>query len=375
MRVLYLLRYYPTLSETFVYREIGELLRRGVEVEVVALGARPDGALQDQLPQVVVHRPPRGLDAARCLPGPALWGVGADPQTARWLRDQLGAKAAARALWVASLARGFDRLHAHFAGEAAEWARGAARIAGRPYSVTVHAADLFKPRPALQEVLAEASPAVVIAEHHRLWIRDRYRLSSQVVRCGVPLGEAPLARPGVAGPLALIGVGRWTPKKGWDLLLDALSAVPSARLRLVSDVPAGLALGERVVGGPAPPSTVPGLLAAAHLFVLPARVAADGDRDGIPVALMEAMAAGLPVISTAVSGIPELVDEEVGWLIPPEDPAALRRALREAESHPAERQRRGARGRARLSERGFTVEAQADGLLSAWEAAPSWWRG
>lgn len=77
--------------------------------------------------------------------------------------------------------------------------------------------------------------------------------------------------------------------------------------------------------------------------------------DGLPVVLVEAMAAGVPVVTTPISGIPELVDDEVGWVVPPEDPAALLAAVREALANPEERGRRGAAGRRRLLERGYTV--------------------
>jgi glycosyltransferase involved in cell wall biosynthesis len=115
-----------------------------------------------------------------------------------------------------------------------------------------------------------------------------------------------------------------------------------------------------------PPSRIAQVLGEADLFALPCRVAEDGDRDGIPLAIMEAMAAGLPVLTTGVSGIPELVDAAVGWVVPPDDHLALVAALRDAAAQPEERRRRGARGRRRLVERGFTVRAQVDGLLRAW---------
>jgi colanic acid/amylovoran biosynthesis glycosyltransferase len=108
-------------------------------------------------------------------------------------------------------------------------------------------------------------------------------------------------------------------------------------------------------------------MAAASVLVLPCRRAASGDMDGVPMVLMEAMAMGRPVVTTSLSGIPELVDASVGWLVPPEDPAALVRALREATSR-EECARRGERGPARLRERRFTLEDQVAGVLAAWGA-------
>jgi glycosyltransferase involved in cell wall biosynthesis len=101
------------------------------------------------------------------------------------------------------------------------------------------------------------------------------------------------------------------------------------------------------------------------VLVLPCQRAPDGDLDGVPVALMEALAAGRPVITTPVSGIPELVDEEVGWLVPPGSAPALAEALCAA-ADPAERLRRGAAGPARLHERSFTISAQVSSVLASW---------
>jgi colanic acid/amylovoran biosynthesis glycosyltransferase len=139
-------------------------------------------------------------------------------------------------------------------------------------------------------------------------------------------------------------------------------------LLLVSDAPASLASYRVRVMGLQSPISLRGVMARAGLVALPARRAADGDLDGVPVVLMEALSAGVPVLTTPVSGIPELVDRSVGWLVPSEDPEALLRALREALLDPEERARRGARGPARLEERGFTIDAQVDGILASWRA-------
>ena len=367
MRVLYVARYYPTLSETFVYREIGGLLDRGVEVRVLALGERADGALQDELPAVEVLRPPRGLGAGALL-GPAVRGAlrGGLPDDVRgWLRP----KELARVQWAAEQAAawGAERVHAHFAGEAGEWGLGVAGLLGVPLSLTVHAVDLFKPRPSLPALLRSARPAITVAEHHARWIAEHHGVRARVVRCGVDPGRYP---PAVQddGPLRVVAVGRWVPKKGLDLLVEAVQALDGpVSLRLVGDAPAEVA-SDRVRVGPLPPSRVPPVLAGAHLFALPCRIAEDGDRDGIPLALMEAMAAGLPVLTTPVSGIPELVDDQVGWVVAPDDVSAIVRALRAAADAPDERARRGSEGRRRVAERGFTVDAQVEGLLEAWEA-------
>ena len=122
--------------------------------------------------------------------------------------------------------------------------------------------------------------------------------------------------------------------------------------------------------GPLAASEVPAVLARSAVFALPCRVAPDGDRDGLPVAVLEAMAAALPVVTTDVAGLPEAVDQDTGWVVPAGDPSAFAHALRDALAAPEERASRGRRGRIRLEERGWTVAAQVDSLCTLWSGAP-----
>ncbi|MEN0061828.1 MAG: glycosyltransferase family 4 protein [Myxococcota bacterium] len=350
MRIAYVVRYWPTLSETFVVREIAELQRRGLHIEVFALGHRRDPHPGESLSELRVHRPPRGaalLAAAfRAIPKP-IWS-----------------KQAVRVAWAARRLREgrFDRVHAHFAGEAAAFARAAARRADLPFSVTVHANDLFVPRADLRSLLHAARPVITVCAHHAQVMHERYQVQSRVVHCGVDPDRYPLCDPGRSR--RFVSVARDVPKKGLDDLVQAMQQVP-ALLRLVSD---GVRLGgPGVLVGPVPAAAVDAILADAMAFVLPCRIAENGDRDGIPVAMMEAMASGIPVVTTGVSGLPELVDDEVGWRVPPNHPRTLAATLREVLADPELRRRKGALARRRIVDRSFTLSAQANGLLAAWE--------
>ena len=357
-RALYLLRYYPTLTETFVQDEIEGMLQAGIDVRVAAIGTRGDGALARDLPPapfLAIPRRPLTGRLRRATPG------------MRWLAAQQRPKDAARLPWLAAQAADVDLVHVHFAGEAAEWACALRRDGGPPYTVTVHAADLFKPRPSLDTVLAEAEVVFTVAEHHAGLLRARGHRAI-VARCGPVLDRWRLPPP-PEGPLRALFIGRDVPKKGLDVLLDAWAPQPGDRLTLVTD---RRVLDDPTIGSPGllPRAGVRAQMSRANLVVLPCREAADGDRDGVPLALMEALAAGRPVISTPVSGVPELVDHEVGWLVPQDDAGALGRALGAARD-PEERTRRGAAGPARLRVRGFTRAAQVATVLSAWGQMPS----
>ena len=348
--VLYLLRYYPTLTETFVQDEIAGLVARGWRVTVAAMGTREDGALARDLPEVPVLEVPRRPWEGRLRPASA--GM-------RWLGRFQRPKDAARLPWLASRLGDVDHIHVHFAGEAAEWACALRRDGGPPYSVTVHAVDLFKPRRSLDTVLAEAHRVLTVAEHHRRHLRSRGH-ESTLVRCGPVLADWNLpAMP--SGPLRAAFIGRDVPKKGLDTLLAAWRPRTGDHLDIVSERQ-GIMDATITCHGLVPRARLREIVGRCNVIVLPCRQAPDGDLDGVPLVLMEALAAGRPVISTAVSGIPELIDPEVGWCIPPDDIAALRQALDEAGADET-RQRRGAAGPARLLARGFHRDAQVEGLI------------
>lgn len=369
-RVLYLLRYHPTLTETFVYREIQALEELGYDVEIGTLGPRADGALQDIALRARVHTPPQGPLRSSLLRSLAPSLLDASVRDAlRSLRRDRPLRRALDALFLARLACEYPWVHVHFCGEAAEWALAARRMGGPPYTVMVHAVDLFKPRRSMAELLRGATRVFTISEYNRVLLRERYAVDATLLRCGVPIGEL-RATPSTA-PLRVVAVGRFVPKKGFELLIQAIEcACFPVTLTLVSDIPRSFESDRVRVLGLLPPAQVRELLLGASLLALPCRRAPDGDMDGIPVVLMEAMALGLPVLSTRLGGIPELVDEKVGWLVEPDSVEALVQALGTIAQEPEERQRRGSRGPGRLQERGFTLSAQVARLIELWGEAP-----
>ncbi len=322
---LYVLRYFPTLTETFVHDEIAAHVG---PVAIAAFDARePSG------------RPP----PSPVYPQPHRWAWLA------WLPalaiECLRGPANPRVLWLAALLRRLRpaRVHVHFAGEAAEWAMAACARVNVPFAVTVHAVDLFKPRPRLETVLRAAKEVVTISSYNQRLLRDRYRVEARVQRCVVAPAAMTTREPGRA-----LFVGRNVPKKGLDTLLNAAMVVKGLQLVIVSDIADPKRPGVEVLGL-LPHAEVLAQIGRASMFVLPCRTAPDGDMDGIPVVILEAMAAGVPVITTAISGIPEVVDDTVGWLVPPDDVEALRAAIWEAITNPEEARRRGEAGRLRAT--------------------------
>jgi colanic acid/amylovoran biosynthesis glycosyltransferase len=329
-----------------VYGEARVLLARGHALRVLAMASRADGAANPDLPRWTLDRPPRF---------PIRLALA--PEAMSWLAKYQRRRSVARAMWAAATMEDGEGIHVHFAGVAGEWAHAIHLARGTPYTLTVHAVDLFKPRPALPEVLAAARRVLTVSRYNAGVLRERYGVEADLVRCGVDPAVWPVARP-EHGRWA-VAVGRWVPKKGLDLAVKACERL-GIPLRLFSDAPRGVKS-----DGLQPQSAIAKALSEAAFFVLPCREARDGDRDGIPVALMEAMVSGVPVITTNLPGLGELVDESCGWLVPPDDLAALESTMKFAWTHPEERARRGARAREEIL-RGWTLDRQADGVERAW---------
>ena len=365
-RIVYVLQRFPELTETFVFREIRALLARGVPVTVLAVAPGKGEAL----PGLDVRHLPPPID----LPAPSVW---AD------LRRLAGLRQKARALRLAARARVAARLvpkdtvvlHAHFANDAGALARYIASLTGIPYRLTAHAYDLYQDPFLLEENLREAAHVFTVTEENLRWLRQRWdAIPASVLRCGLDLSEHPYRDPAPPGtPPRAVCVARLIEKKGHDVLLAAAALLPGLRLDLVGDGPrrreieaAAAKLAPAVdvhVHGPLSPSATRDLVRGADVLVLAAKVARDGDRDGLPVALIEAAALGVPLVATAVSGIPELVDGGTGHLVAPEDPPALAAALRASlEAPPQERVARTRAARARV-EADYDVSQLVHALL------------
>jgi glycosyltransferase involved in cell wall biosynthesis len=246
-----------------------------------------------------------------------------------------------------------DVIHAHWATFPSTVAWMLSRALDKPFGFTCHAHDIFVNDHLLREKIESAKVAVTISRYNVEYLAEKAtpkaREKLNIVHCGVDLTTIPFRADG-REPGQIMAVGRLDPIKGFDVLIDALGELAQngrrVRARIIGEGPleatmkasiARYGLSDMVeMTGALPQPEVRKSLYASSIFALPSVVTPAGDRDGIPVSLMEAMAAGTPSVSTRVSGIPELIGHErEGLLVPERDPKALAAALARLLDDPA----------------------------------------
>jgi colanic acid/amylovoran biosynthesis glycosyltransferase len=377
-RVAYLLLWFPEPSQTFVLDEVNTLVRLGLDVKVYTLyGPRPASRTRGM---AEVLAPVRHLGTASL---PVLirdllrlgrtWGPGAAGflrrvAVRRWRSLETGGEA----LWatlagvhLAGLltADGIGHLHAPWANGPATAAWVASTLSGIPFSFSGRAHDLYPPDGALAEKMAAAQFVRTNTLSNQRYLADLYPyLAGKVVNIynGVSLTPPAGSRPWTPPPFRLLALGRMMPKKGFTVLIEACRRLAARgldfRLTLAGDGPeqakirgliAGQGLADRVtLPGAVPHREVARLMAASDLLVMPSLIAPSGDRDGIPNVILEALLCEVPVVASAVSGIPEVIkDGDTGWLSVPGDAEALARTVAAALADAGEAQRRAERGR------------------------------
>ena len=375
MRVGYVLKRFPRYSETFVVTEVLAHEAAGWEVEIFSLRPPNDTHFQDLLAKVrapVRYLPSEGtrpvdfwaaLQDARALPiaWTALDAARGEPA---------GDVYQALLLALEVRRRGIEHLHAHFATVAATVARLAARMAGVPFTFTAHAKDIYHETVRPDDVrrkLAEASAVVTVSDFNLAYLRETYGPAAAGVRRvynGLDLDRFPYREPRVRPP-RVVSVGRLVEKKGFDVLIEAASLLAERGVDFTVDIVGSGELDEdlrRQVGarglaarvrlpGPRPQAEIARVVAEAAAFAAPCVVGRDGNRDGLPTTLLEAMALGTPCVSTDVTGIPEIVRHgETGLVVPQNDAAALAGALERLLADPELRCRLAQRARRRIED-------------------------
>lgn len=378
-KIAVVLKGYPRLSETFIAQELLGLERAGLELVLIALRRPTDGKrhpVHDEiradvhyLPEYLHEEPLRVLRAlVRALPKPGFWpalGLFLGDLSRDFSRNRF--RRFGQALVLASEWPGNPGwLHAHFIHTPASVTAYASVIAGTPWTCSAHAKDIWtSPDWELSAKLGRACWTVTCTrmgyEHLKSLTTEKARV--HLSYHGLDLdrfprfdgeqstrdGSDPLA------PVRIVSVGRAVGKKGYDVLLKALALLPADLHWRFEHIGAGeltgalktlaaeLGISDRVAWkGALDQTDVLAHYQASDLFALACRITADGDRDGLPNVLVEASSQRLACVSTAVSGVPELLDDgENGRVVAPENPQALAAAIEDLIRNPALRRRLG----------------------------------
>ncbi len=387
MRLAYLVSRFPVATETFILRELDAVERAlGTEVTLCALFT-PRQAFVHPAAERWVPRVRQG--GRRAALGGLAWAATRRPRPfARVLAEVARAFARRPSRLVRALATvpvaahharalerdGIEHVHAHWATYPALAAWVVHRLAQIPYSFTPHAHDIFVDQSLLARLIDDAAFVSTISEYNRAFLRGHGsgRTPVAIVRYGIDLDAFAYRARRVpeSGRVRALCVAGFRDYKGHAVLLDALAlggaALERIELRLVGGGPLEaeiraqairLGLAGRVhFDGTLSEPEVAAQLAAADVFVLPSVVAASGDQEGLPNVILEALAAGVPVVGTATAGTPELLREEATCLLAmPDDAASLVAALEHVLGDPAAAARRAAAGR-RLVERDYAID-------------------
>jgi glycosyltransferase involved in cell wall biosynthesis len=394
-KIAYLLKTYPKLSETFILNEILGLEKLGLELEIFSLRRPADEPFHSSvakvkakvtyLPAGKVKRAPtlwQAFQMMRAHLSMMLWRRSQYVETSRHCQMQQGdhwRKAFSQAVMLAhALRRGkFDHLHAHFANLPTSVAVLVNRLCGIPYSFTAHAKDIYLTNPdELNKKIEGATSVLTCTGYNHRYLTDlspgstpihlayhgvdvaRFDSASSTEKSGTPL---------------ILSVGRLCEKKGFPYLIRACRILKDRGFQFecriigfgelepeLKALIAELDVADRVaLLGKMPQDQVIPIYQAASMFVLPCLVTDDGDRDGIPNVLMEAMVSRLPVISTGISGITELIEHMTdGILVGERDVAGIACAIEMLLLQPQLGQRLGENGRMKVLDR-FALDSSA----------------
>src|SRR6266487_325342 len=388
MKVAYLFERFPSFSQTFCYREVAELDRQGLTPPIFSIRKPKDEPPQDWDERIInrvhylpgekellddVHRvSKKGQLTGEIVAALDEWGRRTD-----FLRLY---QAVYSGLHLRDL--GVRHIHAHFAGLAARTAFWIDKFFGINFSFTAHANDIFAPRNfeiGLDKLVDAGRAIVTETDYAAIFLKERFPDRADRIRRiynGLDLAEFRRADFSAAPP-SIVAIGRLIEKKGFVDLVGACRLLKdrgkSFRCQIIGEGPLEKELRGKIeqldlqncvqLLGAKPQHEIAQHLAAGTVFVLPSVIGADGGMDNLPTVIMEAMATGLPVISTALGGIPEMiVENETGILVPPKDATALASAIEKVIVDLSFARRLGENGRERAREL-FSIEKNARSLV------------
>jgi colanic acid/amylovoran biosynthesis glycosyltransferase len=402
----YVVSRFPKTTETFILREMQAVEANGWDVwpfainferrEIVQSGADRYLSRLTAISELGLGRTVRA-QARLAVTSPRTWArlwwraISGNIRSRKFLLRAIVIAWGAPALSERAEQLDLDHLHAHWGTHSALLAHLMSMVTGLPYSITLHAHDLHIDRTMLARKLHDAAAVVTISEHNAEIISNDYPdvvPVTSIVHCGVDTAAVPqrdTARSdgsAMGGPIGIVCVAGLRGFKGHQYLLAAIDLLHEQGIEVLCDLVGDGPLRAELEAAARPEVVFHGavdvdraleIVARADMFVMPSVELADGRRDGIPVALMEAMAIGVPVIASSVSGIPELVqDGTTGVLVPPADPVAIAAAITELAADPERADRLVASAR-RLVADEFDISATGRKMVEIFErvATPS----
>ena len=392
MKIAYVLYAFPKLSESFILNEIVELLKKGHDVQIFSVHKPTEDILHEEVNEYHL------LEKTHYFGRNQIFAVIFFKELKYFLKPlvqdlynlKISKNRLKQDLKLAYFATIMDEngvalIHAHFASMG-YIARRLGKMLGLPYTLTTHAFDIYMDADTteLRKVMNDAELVVTISEYNRNYLRDEIGVNNRIelIRCGIDFDKFnPQKKLKVDGRIRMLTVARLVEKKGIAYLIKAIpmviKEVSKCELTIIGSGPLydnlqqlvrDLDMGRYVqFRGDVPDSELMRYYEDADMFILPCIVTENGDRDGIPVAMMEAMAMVLPVISTSVSGIPELVEDGAsGILVPPKDEKAIADAIITLCKDGELGVKMGEEGR-KIIEREFNIVFEAEKLIGVFE--------
>ena len=364
--IAYVVKRYPRYSETFIVNEILAHETAELNVHIFALRPPVDTHFQDKIAQVrapvtYLKKPASGRmlsSLTSLIPNAASYFWAEMQEAAQVIPDiwsKLGyatgerASVVYQAIWLAQeiRQRGIAHLHAHFGSVSTSVARLAAHFADVPYSFTAHAKDIFhesvEPED-LRRKLRDAATVVTVSDYNVAYLHQQFGQDARNVRRiynGMNLRELHYQSP-TQRPPRILSVCRLVEKKGLSVLIDACALLKQWGCEFTCQIVGSGLMEEELrshitalhlndwieIVGPRPQGDVFALMQQAAVFAAPYVIGKDGNRDGLPTTLLEAMALGTPCVATDVTGIPEMIrDGATGLLVAERDVEGLAKAL------------------------------------------------
>jgi len=358
LKIGYIIKMYPRVSETFILNEMLELERRGAEISIFSIRKPNEGMFHQQVASLKARAYYlEGFDVKKWGTWLGeLWPHLAPHAHRLWPLFEEGLaendndklEILMLSAWIAARASelGLNHLHAHFASLPSTMAYYAHLITGLPFSFTAHAKDIFvydTDEHLLSKKLSAAKFVVTVTNYNYRYLTEKApNLDPSVIKVihnGIDVDRLLPVYPADREDNLILGVGRLVPKKGFGTLLEACRLLKDRRVSFrclivgegteadnlkLRKQQLGLSDNDVEFAGPKTLDEVLDLMGRATLFCLPCTVDNDGNQDALPTVIIEAQALGLPVISTSISGIPEMIEPEIsGILVEPDRPGDL----------------------------------------------------